>query len=159
MEATINKVIQYLEAGLDKKDVAYFHVGVPYDLSEAELLRGCITVAPVNESVISVTTGITDEETKTIAVTLAKVMKNDFYANAKKESGVQYLMRVIESREEQNVLKTNTIRYILRNNMRNLGLLQSGFDIAYDTNAVPNLGAATATITFTVTDHNYQILD
>jgi len=159
MENTINKIIEYLRAGLDKTDVAYFHVGNPYDLSEAELLRGCITVTPVSETVEAVTTGVTDQEVKTIEITIAKVLKNDFYGNAKKESGIQYLLRVIEARGTNNELKTNTIRYILRNNLRNLGLLQSGFNIVYDTNAISNLGAASASITFAIMDHNHQILN
>lgn len=160
MTYIIQKIKEILEAGLDKKDVGYFYTGKPYSLPKAVLDRGAIYINGVSQDIESITTGIGDRTTNIIQITLCKSMQNDNYKNAQKETGNAYLTRVMDGRGESGDVLTNTIRYIIRTNMRNLGITQSAVSIEYgESNDIDSSEATVfATMTLSQEDHQKYIL-
>jgi hypothetical protein len=160
MNYLINKILEDLESNLNKKDVQYYIFGRPYHLPASELEKGVIMVEPISTSVQAVTTGITDEETKEVQIILAKVVKDDFYKNSSKETGSAYLTRIFENKDTSNQLQTDTIRYIVRNNLRQWGLLQPQITINYSGQVFEEApeGTVTGIMTISTIDHFTQIL-
>jgi hypothetical protein len=159
MNYVINKMLEDLEAGLPKKDVQYYIFGRPYQLAEAELEKGVLMIEPVSTTVQSVTTGITDEENKEIKIFLAKIVKDRFYANAQKETGSAYLARIFENKDASNQLQADTVRYIVRENLRQWGLLQPTISIDYTVSfeQAPE-GTVAGAMTISTLDHFSQPL-
>ena len=158
MNYIINKIITALKNGLDKNDVQYFYFGHSYALAADALNKGVIEVIPLTSDIESATTGTMDQNTNTIKIVLIKSFKTDAYINAQRETSADYLTRVVDGREADGSLKTNSIRYIVRSNMRNFGTVQRGMSIEYLTDDSDYQGAATATITITQEELNTQPL-
>ena len=110
----------------------------------------------VPKDIESITTGIGDKTTNIIQITLCKSMQNDNYKNAQKETGNAYLTRVMDGRGESGDVLTNTIRYIIRTNMRNLGITQSAVSIEYGESNDIDSSEATVFATMTVSQEDHQ---
>lgn len=150
----INRMLTDFEAGISAQDIQYFYFGMPYSLSKQVLDKGILIVQPVSTDIKPITTGLRDEEMKSVKIIIAKSVLNDNYMNAQKETGIQYLIRVIEGKNEDNSLKTDTVRYVIRNKYRTWGVNQQQMTINYDTNelATAAQGVVTATIMLSVRD-------
>jgi hypothetical protein len=158
MNNIINKIIEDLKNNIDKKDVQYFYFGHSYSLSIDVLNKGVIEVIPRTTEISSVTTGTIDESVNTIEIILLKSFKTEAYINASRESASDYLTRVIDGRNADGSLKTNSIRYILRNNMRDYGTIQRNMSIEYDSKDSDYEGAVSAKITLIQEEQNNQPL-
>lgn len=156
MNQLITNMLRDLENGISKSDVQYYYFGKPLEPGKDVLNGGAIMVMPVSTETRAVTTGITDEDLFTVQIMLAKNLQAEFYRNAQKESGAEFLTRVMEGRDSNGVLQTNTIKHIVRSNFRQWGLKQEEVGIEYDTNDVSLEGAATAVMTVTQLDHTSQ---
>lgn len=156
MNDLIEDILKNLEDVIDKKDVVYFDYGKQRLLSKTKLKHGAIMISPVSTGIRPVTTGVTDEDSYSIEIILAKNLQDKYYVNAQKETAAKFLVRLMEGRDASKILKTDTIRYVVRTNFKNTGLLQSDISIEYDSGDVDNNGAATATMTLTQIDHTTQ---
>lgn len=157
MNYIIDLMLQHLENGLKGRDIQYFFFGIPEtEVSKEVFNKGAIFINPVDSSIEAVTTGITDEETHTIEIVLAKNMQTKVYQNAQQETGVKFLNRVMDGRDSANNLSTNTIRYIIRNNIRAYGIRQPTISIKYDDGRFKAEGVVTATLTITQEEHYSQ---
>lgn len=156
----ITKMLKDLEAGLPNQHVRYFIFGMPEEenISDAELTAGVICIRPVSTDVESRTTGITDEDTHTLEIILAKNTKTLFYKNNQTETGDQFLLRLMDNRDINGQLQTDTIRYIIRHNLRQYGVNQPDIRIAYNDNRIPLQAIATATMTVRQIDHVQQLI-
>jgi len=155
MTFLMNKLKEILEAGLDKKDVQYINLGKPYSVSKQVLDRGFLCIQPVATDVESVTTGITDEDVHSVKIILAKNVQDEIVKDSQKESGTMYLARVMDGRDASGNVLTNSIRTLIRRNMRNLGITQDSISIDYDTDELDNVaeGTVTATLMLSQKDH------
>lgn len=156
MNHFIDLILRDLENGLDKQDVQYFHFGKPYEMPKELVINGAIAVEPVSTDISPVTTGITDEDLYTVRIILLKNTQGEVYKNAQKETGAQFLTRVMEGRDSAGTLQTNTIRHIVRSNFRQWGLLQPEVGIEYDTNDSNVEGVASAVMTLQQLSHTSQ---
>ena len=156
MNYLINKIITDLKSGLNKNDVQYVYFGHSYSLPGDVLSKGAIEVIPISSEITSVATGIIDQVVNTLSVVLIKSFKSDAYINASKETAADYLTRVMDGRLADGSLKSNSIRYILRTNMKNYGTVQRNIGIEYNSNDSDYEGAATAKITLTQEENNTQ---
>jgi hypothetical protein len=156
MTYLLNRIKEILEAGLDKKDVQYYNIGKPFAIADAVLAGVIIYLEPVSTDVVSITTGIGDMSDNTIKIVLAKTVKDQFVKNAQKESGQAYLTRVMDGRDGSGNVLANTIRYLIRTNMRNLGITQGAVNIAYDTQEIENGPEGLVTATLTVSQRDDQ---
>jgi hypothetical protein len=128
-------------------------------LPETVLLNGVIGVVPRTTEINPATTGVNDEDSINIDIILAKIIKNEFYRNAQKVSGDEYLARVMDGRNEDGSIKTDTIRYITRNNMRRYGTRQGSFSIEYNTEEFENYALVSATLSLTQQYFTYQLIN
>lgn len=158
MNYIINKIIADLKANIDSKDVQYVYFGHSYALSVDVLNKGVIEVIPVSSDISSITTGTIDLNVNTIHIVLLKNFKTEAYINASRESAADYLTRVVDGRLADGSLKTDSIRYILRNNMRDYGTIQRSMAIEYSSQDSNYEGAASAKITLIQEEHNNQLL-
>lgn len=162
MKALLNEVKTDLEAALDKKDVRYYSIGIPFRFDSKQVLSGgAIFLVPLTTNIESVTTGLNDQETHSFQIILAKSYQDTMYKNAQEELGIPYLLKVVDDRNADRSLKTNSIRYVVRKNMRKWGIKQNELDIEYDTQALgDNIadGYISATITVNQLDINNQPL-
>lgn len=159
MNKFVTDLLKKLEDGISRKDVRHYRSGKSFSSAKNRLNEGIIMINPLSTTVTPVTTGATDEDGFTVEIILAKNMQSKQYKSASKEAAAEYLMRVMEGRDRGGGLSTNTIRYVVRTNFRNLGLNQEDISIEYDTEDVANLGAATATMTLTQIDHTSQLIN
>lgn len=154
MNEIINAIIEDLGNVIAKKDIQYYFFGKPSNISNDMLLKGVVMIEPVGTSVESVTTGITDEDTNELTIWVVKQLRG-LPNNAQIETGAQFMVRLIENKTNGN-LETNTIRYVIRRNLRQYGLMQAGFSVEYDVDEVDNDGAVTAKINLSVLAHTNQ---
>ncbi len=159
MNYIINKIITNLDASISKKDVQYFYFGHSYSYSNDVLNKGIIEVKPESSDIESLTTGIIDQNTNTIKIILAKSIKTEGYKNAKEETLLSWASRVCDGREADGSLKTNSIRYVLRNNMRSYGTVQRSLSIEYDSKEDGFGGAFTTTLTLVQEEQQNQPLN
>jgi len=155
----LNKILEYLENEMDSRDVQFFILGLPAtQISQELLLKGCVFVKPVGTDVEAVATGVVDQQTHEIDIILARSMKTEVYQNASQETGDAYLARVMDGRDADNDLQTNTIRYIVRSHMRDLGIMQPDMTITYNDDRLDNIaeGVVTATMSITIEDQYTQ---
>jgi hypothetical protein len=158
MNYVITKLLKKLEDGLNRNDVQYYYFGIPDVDNAFENIvgKGLIAVEPLSTSTTSITTGLQDEDTYSIAIHLTKKIRGNA-RNAQIEPGAQYLTRVMEGRDEDaGTALTNTIKYIVRNNFRTLGLMETGVEIDYESNIFDLEGAFSATMTIGVIEHTTQ---
>lgn len=159
MDNLIENILTKLEDGLNKKDVQHFLYGVGLEtIPKSMANQGVIVVNPISTDIEPVTTGVTDEESYSLEIILVKNTQTEFYQNSQKEGSIKYLVRIMEGRDAGKGLSTNTVRYIIRTNFRNFGLLQNNISIEYDTDDVNGLGLVTATMTLTQVDHTSQLI-
>lgn len=157
MNHLINKILVDLRANeLLKKDVKHFFFGHSYALSGDMMAQGVIEVIPVSTSVASQTTGLQDQSVHELQIVLIKNMKTQAYKNAQVETGLDYLNRVMDGRQPDGAPNTNSIRYIIRNNMRNYGTVQRDISIDYQPEDPNYEGAASATLSVTQEEFNVQ---
>lgn len=157
MNYIIDKILEDLEEGLNKRDVQYFLFGMPEtEISKIVFNKGVIMIKPISSDIVAVTTGITDEETHSIEIILAKNMQTKVYRNASQETGEHFLVKVMDGRDSNNDLLTDTIRYIIRRNLKDYGIRQPAISIAYDDGRVELEGIVTATMTITQEEHYSQ---
>lgn len=134
-----------------KKDIGYFYLGIPDRVDNKVLDSGMLCLRPDLNTSVPITTGIKEQNDIDLKIIVAKQMKNKNYRNAQ-ETGDEFMMRVIEDTDENNSLKTNTIKYTLRQNIRNYGKKQNDMSITYDSQEFTNAGVITATINLSVVD-------
>jgi len=157
MNYVINQILKDLENELNSRDVQYFFFGKPEtEVSKDVFNKGAVFVSPLNTGIVAVTTGITDEETHSIEIILAKNMQTKVYKNAQQETGVSFLTKVMDGRDENNNVLTDTIRYIVRRHLREYGIRQPAVSIEYDTEQFKAEGVVTATMTMTQEEHYAQ---
>lgn len=159
MNYLINKMLRSFEDNLDKKDIQYYYFGKPWSLPKGVLDKGVLIVHPIETNVSAVTSGITDQETMSVRIIVAKNVQDEFINNAQRETGVGYLSRVFENKSDTNQLQANTVRYVIRNNFRTWGIMQEvDLNFEYDTNELDNIaeGAVTGGVNLTVIDHFAQ---
>lgn len=149
MNNIIGKILDDLEDSINKNDVKYFYFGKPYAVDNNILNAGALFVTPVRTDVESVTTGLKDHASNEIEIVLAKNVKPSFYKDAQKDAGHSFLTRVMEGTDESGALLTNTVRYIIRNKMRDYGILQDSMSIEYDDRKFEYDGCVTATMRIT----------
>lgn len=137
MNVLLETIKTDLEAALKGKDIQYFIIGNPENITEMTakevINKGALFVYPEKTSIGSVTTGLQEQESHSLHFVLVKNIQEGFYTNAQKESGFMYLARILDGRNADRSLKTNTVRYVVRNNMRRWGIKQGELDIDYDT--------------------------
>ena len=159
MKNIIDKMLVDLESNMNKDDVQYFVYGLPNIQVYKEMLRkGAIFIKPVTSSITPITTGITDEGQNEIDIVLAKDMQIKVYRDPKQETGDKFLNRVMDGREADGSPKTNTIRYIIRNNLQKYGVLQPSVAITYDDNRIDSMATVTATMTVSQFEHYSQAI-
>lgn len=148
MNHIINKMLTDLEAGIDKKDLQYFYFGFDKSSVPGEdiLIKGAVFVNPIGTDVTAITTGLRDKETNSIEIIVAKQTKMFNYSNAQSETGLAFSCRVIDGRDASGNLLPNTIRYIIRNNLRCYGILQPVIEIKYDVNRITTRACITSAI-------------
>ena len=158
MNYVITKLLKKLEDGIKESDVKHYYFGKPDvdNVFENIVGKGVIMVEPMTTSITSVTTGLQDEDTYSIAIHLVKKLTGN-PRNAQIEPGAQYLTRVMEGRnEETGAFLTDTIRFVVRNNFKTLGLMETGVEIDYETDVFDIKGAFSATMTIGVIEHTTQ---
>lgn len=158
MQYLINKIKTTLEQSLDKKDIQYVVIGGLDQISKAMLDKGVVVLLPISTEVSSITTGIRDMERKVVKFVIGKNIQNQFNKNAQRESGQEYLMRVMEGNNADNTLITTSLRYIIRQNFRVWGVQQDSLSIDYMTDELQDVaeGAITGSMQFTVIDSVIQ---
>ena len=144
MDFVINKILDKLKEDMEKKDITHFFFGKPDEIDEVTATAGMIYINPITTEINSLTTGMQDQDTFNLEIGIIKKTTKDMYKNPKKESVMSFLVRIMEGRDPQNVLKTNTIRYIVRNQMRQFGSRQDTISIEYDTKEYGKEDIATA---------------
>lgn len=156
MNDLINAILTDLRNGISNENVQHFYYGKITQLSDDLLLKGVLMVSPVSTSIRAVTTGLTDEETNELEIVLVKSIRAEFYKNAQQEAAAAYLIRVMDKRNADKSLQTNSVRYIVRNRMRSYGINQVEMVIDYNTEDSNYMGAATATMKISQVDHQTQ---
>ena len=149
MNYIIGKILDDLEDSVNKNDIKYFYFGKPYAIDNNILNAGALIVNPIRTDISSVATGLKDHASYEIEIILAKNVKPSFYKNAQKDAGHSFLTRVMEGTDASGSLLTNTIRYVIRNKMRDYGIKQEGMSIDYDDQRFENEGCVTATMSIT----------
>lgn len=152
MRTLVKQILTDLE-NIDgiKKDINHFIFGRPSKLDSATALKGAIMVYPRFNRSEPITTGIKESNEIELEFIIAKKVTNNNYINAQ-ETATEWMVRVIEDTDNTNSLKTNTIKYTLRKNIRNYGKKQRQMQIEYDSKEFKNQGVVTATISLYVTD-------
>jgi len=155
----INKVLEDLENNLNSQDVQYYIFGLPeIEIGKDITNKGAVFVKPVSTDLEQIATGLIDQTTHTIEVILVKNMQMRVYRNADQETGEFWLTRVMDGREPDGSLKTNTIRYIVRNNLKKYGIRQPDISIVYNDDRIPGGENVTATMTITQEETSSQAI-
>ena len=149
MNYIIPKILKDLENGLDEKLVKYFYYGIPEMVSDDILTPGAIFVMPSREDITSVATGVTHKVGSSIDIILGINTKVTVYKNAQVDSGMELLNKIMSGKDASGTLKTDTVLYIIRSNMKNYGIRQLDANIVYDDKRVLNEGSVTATLSIT----------
>ena len=155
----ITQILEDLENEMSDRDVQFFISGLPEtQISEKLLSGGVVFVNPISTDLTAVATGVVDEGSHEIEIILARSMKTQAYQNASQETGAAYLARVMDGRDADNTIQTNTIRYIIRSHMQDYGMRQPDVTITYNDDRLENIaeGVVTATMTVTIEDHYAQ---
>jgi len=146
----IDKILEDLESNLEKRDVQYYIFGLPeIEIGKDITNKGAVFVKPVSTDITQIATGLIDQPTHTIEVILTKNMQLKVYRSADQETGDLFLARIMDGREADGSLKTNTIRYIIRNNLQRYGVRQPDISITYNDDRIPGDENVTATLTIT----------
>lgn len=158
MDKLVNSIITNLKAGLP--DLVVF-LGRVRSIDKAALNQGVIFVCPESSIIEAVTTGIRDKETNRVCIVLAKSVQDLNYQNAESVTGIDYMMRVMDGRNDDRSPLSNTIRTIVRQNFKTWGLRQPRVTITYDSKdpLYTSEAVVTSRLEFTVEDINNQLLN
>lgn len=153
MNVYLDTIKNSLELIIPKTDIQHYFIGKPNSFSKVNADRGICVIEPVSTDIVSVTTGLQDREDLAIRIIIAKQIQEYAVRNAEKESGAQWLMRVMDGREPDRSPKTISVRYIARNNFRQWSNLQPATNIDYESNNLENFaeGLVEATLTLQLT--------
>lgn len=159
MTHLLQRIEQILKQSVPRTDIAHYFYGNPsFEDPKSLLLDGIIAIEPIATNIQSVTTGLDDSHTYTIAIHVKKYVQLSVYTNAYKETAAGFMTSLIEGRNDDGSLLETSIAYILRKNIRMLGVLQPSLTVEYETDQTETLGGATATITLEVVDHHPQTI-
>lgn len=159
MNYIIDLILQDLENKIDKQDIQYYFAGFPEtNISKDLYLKGVICVRPVKTNTVAVTTGITDESLNIIEIIVAKSMQTKVYTDAQQETGEYFLARVMDGRRADGSLLSNTVRYVVRNNLKKYGSRQPEIEIVYNDKKVDIQAVVTATMTVSQEEHENQLI-
>lgn len=160
MTHLIEALLRDLENNIPKQDVQYYIWGKPDNISKEALIKGVIMIRPRTTVVRPISTGPKDKDDNTLEVILGKSMQTDVYQNAQIETGDKFCNRIMDGRNADGSLRNDTIRYVVRNNYKNYGILQPEIRIDYDTNEItaPD-GIVTATMVISQSDLFNQIIN
>lgn len=160
MKHIIDKMLEDLEAGINKRDVRYSRFGKLDPIPEQMSKAGLIMVYPVKTITDTVATGFTQRSEFSLKISLTRNTKDLFYKNASKESGSEYLLRVAENRDENGAPQSGAIEYIIRSNMRRYGIVQLATEIVYDLDGLDSSqkDVVQAVMTVKQLGHNVQII-
>lgn len=156
MDYLIRKILNSLEAGIPKERIAYYFDGKPTQLTDEILERGVICVSVPSAEVESITTGVTEQETFDVEIVVAKIIKNNYYKEGQQEAGQAVIRRIIEGSNDNGVLLTDTVRHIVRSNLKTWGVMQPSYSVDYDTQEFVNNSTFSATVTVQVIDTQVQ---
>lgn len=136
MNLLMDQIKTDLENAINKKDVVYVYIGNSEAASKQNLEKGIIVLQPLNTTLTPVTTGILVEGVGNFKIIFAKSIQDEINTNAQRESGTEWLMRVMEGRNSDGTLQSNTGAYVVLSNLRKWGKLQNSVQINYDTNDI-----------------------
>lgn len=139
-------IIEDLKNGISKNDVVYYYDGLPDELGDEGGNRGSIFVSPVSTGIEPVSTGMIDSEQDEIHIVLAKESSTFRYQNPRDEGGMGFMTRVMNGKDVNNQRLTNSIVYIIRNNIRRYGLRNPSFKINWNDNRFEKEGMVTSTL-------------
>jgi hypothetical protein len=150
MNTYLETIKNSLQAVISKNDIQHYYIGKPNSFSKVNADRGILVIEPVSTDIQSITTGLNDREDLSIRIIIAKQIQEFSVRNAEKESGSQWLMRVMDGREPDNRPKTNTIRYVVRSNYRQWSTMQPSVNIDYESTNLENFAEGLVEATLTV---------
>ncbi len=125
-----------LETAINKKDLQYVLIGNPLSISKQMAEKGVCIIRPIENQFKPVTTGIQVQDGKQFRLVFVKSVQDEFNNNAQKENATEWLMRIMEGRNSDGTLQVNTGMYIVLNNLRKWGILQTKIMTRYHTNEV-----------------------
>ena len=146
MEYIIDLILQKLEEGISKADVKNYLFGIPSEMGDNLSNSGAICVGPMATDITPETTGVRDRDDNDIEIVVVKNFKTMQYRDAESEGAMRFLTRIIDGRNADGSRKTDSIVYILRNNMRTFGIRQPSISINYRDNRYDKEGVVTASL-------------
>lgn len=147
MDYLINKIIEKLEDGLDRKEIRHVFFGKPSNLNDQTVREGVVCVVPDTSTYTRIATGGLDNEEHSIRIILLKAIQTEYNRDSGTDLLSPWLVRQMDGRNAQNELVDTTIRNIIRSNFRIFGQHQEDVIIEYDTDEFSKSNWVTATMT------------
>lgn len=119
MKYIVNQIKNAIESGLGNK-IGYYYIGRPDILPKEVASRGYVCISPISDVTELVQTQ-TDRGIYTIMVIVGRDVRNEWNQLPQKVGTTKWLMDIVQNTDENGILKVDTIKYILRNNLVQIG--------------------------------------
>lgn len=120
MKYIIDLILDKLKGGIDRNDIAYYYFGEPELLPREVVSRGFCCVKPVNDQTSLVETQ-RDQGLFTIEVVVGKLVSSEWNKLPDEFGTTSWLVDVVEGTNSDGSLKQDTIKYVLRDNLTDIG--------------------------------------
>jgi hypothetical protein len=119
MNYIVNQIKTAIEAGLGNK-IGYYYIGRPQILPKEVAMRGYISISPLSDETTLVQTQ-TDQGIYRVEIEVGRDVRNEWNQMPQKVGTTKWLMEIVQNTDTNGSLQTNTIKYILRNNLVQIG--------------------------------------
>jgi hypothetical protein len=119
MKYIIDQIKTVIQAGLGTK-IQYYYIGRPQILPKEVAMRGYIAIDPMSDET-SLTQTQTDMGVYRVMVMVGRDVRNEWNQLPQKVGTTKWLMEIVQNTDDAGLLKTDTIKYILRNNLTQIG--------------------------------------
>lgn len=129
MKYIIDKIKTVIENGLGNK-IGYYYIGRPHILPKEVAMRGYIAISPLEDETNLVQTQ-TDQGIYRVEIEVGRDVRNEWNQMPQKVGTTKWLMEIVQNTDENGLLKNDTIKYVLRNNLVQIGKTHI-MSISYD---------------------------
>jgi hypothetical protein len=119
MKYIIDQIKTAISTGLGTK-IQYYYIGRPQILPKEVAMRGYIAISPQSDSTDLVQTQ-TDQGIYRVEVEVGRDVRNEWNQLPQKVGTTKWLMEIVQNTDSNGILETDTVKYILRNNLTQIG--------------------------------------
>lgn len=119
MKYIIDQIKTQLKSGLGQK-IRYYYTGEPEILPKEVVSRGYVCIKPITDNTELVETQ-TDQGLYTIQIVVGRDVRREWNKKPDEFMTTKWLMEIVQNTDSNGDLQTDTIKYILRDNLTSIG--------------------------------------